>query len=257
VPGEDLADIQQGTLLPASGSLFEFSGHDQPPRNHCSGPRRDRRRLGPARIHTKIRASERPAGKPRPPLRSASSTADHVSSGASGIGPAFTAGQRPVRRRCASAHRKMSLTFSLGGFLRLRTPRCCVSNVAREDPPGRPRPPVWSAASTALHVSPEASGIGPDFCPGQCPVRRQYPSAQRTMSLTLSLRRSLTLRTLRYCASNCAREDPPGKLRVPNQSADAIALQVSPATPCTAPAVLLGQRPVRRLCASAHCKIRR
>ena len=47
------------------------------------------------------------------------------------------------------------------------SPRCSARNCGKEDPPGRPRRPLYNAELTPDQVSPGASAIGPESTTGQ------------------------------------------------------------------------------------------
>jgi hypothetical protein len=80
-------------------------------------------------------------------------------------------------------------------------------------------------------------------------------SAQARMAATVSRGRALWLRTALCCASNRAREEPPGRPRWPRCRAACKLRHVSPGAFKTGPLLSVGQPPVRCRCVSAHARM--
>lgn len=122
--------------------------------------------------------SDSPFGNPRPPVCNELTTISHVSNGASGIGPVVLHGQRPVRWKCASAHRRIAATVSFGRLAIGEIARSRSRSLANVSRPGRPRVPCRSALSIPSHDSAGDWSSIPECLLGQVLVRRKWRSAQ-------------------------------------------------------------------------------
>src|SRR5262249_51619782 len=125
---------------------------------------------------------------------------------------------------------------------------------AREEPPERPRRPVFKALSTAFHVSPFVPAMGPDSRLGNSPPSAKYESAQFSICCSLRSGSSFSFRTPRFSARNFARDEPPEKPRRPLNRALSTPAQVSPPAPSILPEFALGHKLVFKWCVSAHSK---
>ena len=76
------------------------------------------------------------------------------------MGPDSVVGQAPVRRRCACAQARTCRRVSGGGRLGMRTPRRSTRSRVRDEPPGKPRRPIWKSGTDGRPRFPGAVGDG-------------------------------------------------------------------------------------------------
>ena len=100
-------------------------------------------------------------------------------------GPEFFVGQVPIAALCVSAQNKIWATASGGRSFGFRTLRCSASNLANDEPPGRPRRPARNESSIPTHFS-SVPVTCPDLTFGQSPVapcvRRPTPEFLRLLA---------------------------------------------------------------------------
>ena len=194
--------------------------------------------------------SDAPTGRPRRPWRSDWSIECQSSPGAAMTGPAQLSGQRPVAWRCISAHIRTLATVSR----RRCSGRRCVSSLASDVPPGRPRKPFRRAMSMFFQSSPGASGTPPDRPLGHWPWVAWCASAQARIWISVRWGRAFGLRVPRCSASSRASDEPAVRPRRPKSNERLIAPHDSPGAASTAPDSSTGQRPWAAWCASAQAE---
>ena len=114
------------------------------------------------------------------------------------------------------------------------TCRCFSSTWDKDDPPGRPRPPVLKAKLMPDQVSPGASWTARDLLRGHWPVRSWCASAHFRIPVIVRGGKSRLLAP-RCWASSLMSEEPPGRPLHPPTNALLIPDQVSPTTSVTGP----------------------